>query len=186
MAYIAMKLLSGRTLQDRLQEAGAIGLEELLAVLGPAAGPIYLIERAVAEASDNLLLLALFNQLNEVRRAVAGERRGELERRAEGPEGRVRVPRLQRRPGLLARIGRQLAFLAVFALGSALAAWPLTLSADRLTLTYAFDTQREDTGIAELLGALHAQGIAYRDLRTSESSLEDIFVSLVHEQKAGA
>ena len=36
----------------------------------------------------------------------------------------------------------------------------------------------------ELLAALATQGIAYKDLRTSESSLEDIFVSLVHDQKA--
>ena len=66
----------------------------------------------------------------------------------------------------------------------ALARWPLQLSADGLTLTYGFDTQKDDTGIAELLAALATQGIAYKDLRTSESSLEDIFVSLVHDQKA--
>ncbi|MGI9216192.1 MAG: multidrug ABC transporter ATP-binding protein, partial [Hydrogenophaga sp.] len=64
--------------------------------------------------------------------------------------------------------------------------WPLALSADGLTLTYTFDTCNEDTGIAELLAALQSQGIGYKDLRTSESSLEDIFVSLVHEQKAEA
>ena len=68
----------------------------------------------------------------------------------------------------------------------ALAHWPLTLSADGLTLTYGFDTQKDDTGIAELLAALAGQGIAYKDLRTSESSLEDIFVSLVHDKKAEA
>jgi ABC-2 type transport system ATP-binding protein len=68
----------------------------------------------------------------------------------------------------------------------ALARWPLLLSADGLTLTYAFDTQKDDTGIAELLAALAAQGIAYKDLRTSESSLEDIFVSLVHDPKVEA
>ena len=67
-----------------------------------------------------------------------------------------------------------------------LAALPLELSADGLTLTYGFDTQKDDTGIAELLAALATQGIAYKDLRTSESSLEDIFVSLVHEQKVEA
>jgi ABC-2 type transport system ATP-binding protein len=65
-----------------------------------------------------------------------------------------------------------------------LAHWPLQLSADGLTLTYGFDTQKDDTGIAELLATLATQGIAYKDLRTSESSLEDIFVSLVHDQKA--
>ena len=72
------------------------------------------------------------------------------------------------------------------AVPEALAHWPLQLSADGLTLTYGFDTQKDDTGIAELLAALATQGIAYKDLRTSESSLEDIFVSLVHDQKAEA
>jgi len=66
---------------------------------------------------------------------------------------------------------------------AALARWALALAADGLTLTYSFDAQREDTGIAELLGALGAHGIAFKDLRTSESSLEDIFVSLVRENK---
>jgi ABC-2 type transport system ATP-binding protein len=62
-------------------------------------------------------------------------------------------------------------------------AWPLALSADGQTLTYTFDSQREDTGIADLLRALHAQGIDFKDLHSSESSLEDIFVSLVHNDR---
>ena len=64
-----------------------------------------------------------------------------------------------------------------------LAPWPLALSADGLMLTYSFDAQKDDTGIAELLAALGAQGIGFKDLRSSESSLEDIFVSLVHGQQ---
>jgi ABC-2 type transport system ATP-binding protein len=63
-----------------------------------------------------------------------------------------------------------------------LARWPLRLSADGLTLTHSFDTCEEDTGIAELLAALAAHRIHFKDLRTSESSLEDIFVSLVHDK----
>jgi ABC-2 type transport system ATP-binding protein len=59
-------------------------------------------------------------------------------------------------------------------------AWPLVLSADGQTLTYRFDSQREDTGIADLLRALHDHGIDFKDLHSSESSLEEIFVSLVH------
>ncbi|MCZ4312248.1 ABC transporter ATP-binding protein [Comamonadaceae bacterium G21597-S1] len=55
------------------------------------------------------------------------------------------------------------------------------LSADGLTLTYTFDTQQDETGIAALLRALNEQGIDFKDLRTSESSLEDIFVSLVRK-----
>ncbi|MBQ0922037.1 ABC transporter ATP-binding protein [Hydrogenophaga aromaticivorans] len=66
---------------------------------------------------------------------------------------------------------------------AALAQWPLTLSTDGLTLTYSFDAQKDDTGIAELLAALGTEGIHFKDLRSSESSLEDIFVSLVHENK---
>jgi ABC-2 type transport system ATP-binding protein len=71
-------------------------------------------------------------------------------------------------------------------LPEALARWPLVLAPDGQTLSYTFDAQNEDTGIADLLSELGAAGIHFRDLRTSESSLEDIFVSLVKEQKAEA
>jgi ABC-2 type transport system ATP-binding protein len=60
-----------------------------------------------------------------------------------------------------------------------LAEWHLELSADGTELVYTFDTQRERTGIATLLSKLGEHGISIRDLQTSESSLEDIFVSLV-------
>jgi ABC-2 type transport system ATP-binding protein len=65
----------------------------------------------------------------------------------------------------------------------ALAPWPLELSGGGQTLTYTFDTQKEDTGIADLLRALAGQGIDFKDLQSSESSLEDIFVSLVHKKQ---
>jgi ABC-2 type transport system ATP-binding protein len=55
------------------------------------------------------------------------------------------------------------------------------LSGDGLTLSYSFDTQQEETGIAGVLRTLSEQGIDFKDLRTSESSLEDIFVSLVRK-----
>ena len=67
-----------------------------------------------------------------------------------------------------------------------LARWPLALGKQGQALTYTFDSQQEDTGIAELLRALAAQGIDFKDLHSSESSLEDIFVSLVHDTKAPA
>ncbi len=70
---------------------------------------------------------------------------------------------------------------ALSAIPESLARWPLSLSADGLTLTYTFDTQNEDTGIAELLAALGSLGIHFRDLRSSESSLEDIFVTLIRD-----
>jgi ABC-2 type transport system ATP-binding protein len=63
----------------------------------------------------------------------------------------------------------------------ALARWRLVLSQGGTALTYTFDTQQEDTGIAALLRALAEHGIDFKDLHSSESSLEDIFVSLVHQ-----
>jgi ABC-2 type transport system ATP-binding protein len=60
-----------------------------------------------------------------------------------------------------------------------LATSQLEISADGAELVYTFDTQGERTGIATLLSRLGEHGIAIKDLQTSESSLEDIFVSLV-------
>ena len=65
----------------------------------------------------------------------------------------------------------------------ALSEWSLTLADDGHTLVYTFDTQKEETGIAALLRALSEHHIDFKDLRSSESSLEDIFVSLVHQSK---
>ncbi|MFC4174606.1 ABC transporter ATP-binding protein [Microvirga sp. GCM10011540] len=60
-----------------------------------------------------------------------------------------------------------------------LSAYPLQLSADGTELVYTFDTQQEETGIAGLLRRLGEHGIDFKDLQTSQSSLEDIFVDLV-------
>ncbi len=68
------------------------------------------------------------------------------------------------------------------ALPPALQSDNLQLSADGTELVYTFDTQSEETGIATLLRRLNEHGIDFKDLRTSESSLEDIFVSLVRER----
>jgi ABC-2 type transport system ATP-binding protein len=70
-------------------------------------------------------------------------------------------------------------------LPDALAALPLELTAGGSALVYTFDTQREETGIAALLKQLAELGIDFKDLHSSESSLEDIFVSLVHAGDAG-
>jgi ABC-2 type transport system ATP-binding protein len=67
------------------------------------------------------------------------------------------------------------------AIPAELAGEPLELSADGLALTYTFDTRAEGTGIAVLLRRLGEHGIDFRELQSSESSLEDIFVSLVRE-----
>jgi ABC-2 type transport system ATP-binding protein len=64
-----------------------------------------------------------------------------------------------------------------------LAQWQLELTAGGTELVYTFDTQRERTGIATLLSKLGEHGISIKDLQTSESSLEDIFVSLVSSSR---
>jgi len=62
----------------------------------------------------------------------------------------------------------------------ALAGERLELADDGHALVYTFDAQADQTGIATLLKRLGEQGIDFKDLHSSESSLEDIFVSLVH------
>jgi len=66
-----------------------------------------------------------------------------------------------------------------------LAALPLDLAEDGHALVYTFDTQGDETGIATLLRRLGEHGIDFKDLHSSESSLEDIFVSLVHANAEG-
>ena len=65
---------------------------------------------------------------------------------------------------------------------AALAGYPLELSAHGHQLVYTFDAQGEHTGIDTLLRRLGESGIDFKDLRTSQSSLEDIFVNLVRDR----
>jgi ABC-2 type transport system ATP-binding protein len=67
------------------------------------------------------------------------------------------------------------------AVPEALAPFGLVLEGDGRRLSYTYDTKAERTGIATLLAALAEAGIAVADLDTEASSLEDIFVGLVHE-----
>ena len=64
-----------------------------------------------------------------------------------------------------------------------LAEWSPTLKAEGNELEYVFDSNLEKTGVPSLLRALSDLGIAFKDLNTRQSSLEDIFVSLVHQDK---
>ncbi len=64
-----------------------------------------------------------------------------------------------------------------------LASYGLELIDDGHALVFTFDAQHEHTGIAELLKDLAQHGIDFKDLQSSESSLEDIFVSLVHDKE---
>ena len=88
---------------------------------------------------------------------------------------------------LMRKLGRKQLTLtlqqSMTSIPAGLGAWPLTLSDDGYALVYSFDAQEEENGIAKLLRALNEQGIDFKDLRTSESSLEDIFVDLVRRPK---
>lgn len=65
------------------------------------------------------------------------------------------------------------------AIPAELGAFDLKLSEDRRQLTYTYDTKADRTGIATLMQNLAAAGVRFSDLSTTQSSLEDIFVSLV-------
>ncbi|HYC97627.1 ABC transporter ATP-binding protein [Brevundimonas sp.] len=67
-----------------------------------------------------------------------------------------------------------------------LAEWSVTLKAEGHELEYVFDSNLEKTGVPSLLRRLSDLGIAFKDLNTSQSSLEDIFVSLVHRDTGAA
>lgn len=62
----------------------------------------------------------------------------------------------------------------------ALAEWAPSLKNDGHELEYVFDASAERTGIAGLLRAIGDAGLGYKDLNTQQSSLEDIFVGLLH------
>ncbi len=60
--------------------------------------------------------------------------------------------------------------------------YALELAADGHELVYSFDAQAPETGIAQLLRRLSAEGVDFTDLNTRQSSLEEIFVSLVKDR----
>ena len=69
------------------------------------------------------------------------------------------------------------------AIPAELAEWQLKLKAEGRELEYSFDAHQEHTGVPGLLRRIGDLGIEFSDINTRQSSLEDIFVSLVHEQK---
>lgn len=87
---------------------------------------------------------------------------------------------------LMQRLGRKELQLQLkqplSAVPASLATYQLELLDDGHALRYAYDAQQEQTGIAELLAALASAGIEFKDLKSSESSLEEIFVNLVRNR----
>jgi ABC-2 type transport system ATP-binding protein len=73
---------------------------------------------------------------------------------------------------------------AVTAIPDGLKEWDLALKDNGHALEYTFDTQAPRTGVASLVRRMAELGLTFKDLDTKSSSLEDIFVSLVHVPKA--
>jgi ABC-2 type transport system ATP-binding protein len=90
---------------------------------------------------------------------------------------------VEEKSALMRKLGKKQLTLhlqnALAAIPAALGDLKLELVKDGTELVYTFDTQAAETGIANLLRRLNEQGIEFKDLHTAESSLEDIFVSLV-------
>ena len=93
---------------------------------------------------------------------------------------------VEEKAALMAKLGKKQLSLQLQSklddLPPELAGRGLTLSDDGHELVYTFDAHADDTGIATLLKRLGDLGIDFKDLKTRQSSLEDIFVSLVHAQ----
>ena len=88
---------------------------------------------------------------------------------------------------LMARLGKKELMIELQepldAIPQSLSDLHLSLSDDGLKLTYHYDAKQERTGITNLLSQLSGAGIRLKDLQTHTSSLEEIFVSLVHEDE---
>jgi len=93
---------------------------------------------------------------------------------------------VEEKAALMAKLGEKKLTLhlkkPLTALPAELTDGSLQLSSDGENLVYTFDAQSDRTGIATLLRRLAELGIDFKDLQTSESSLEEIFVSLVRSQ----
>jgi ABC-2 type transport system ATP-binding protein len=88
---------------------------------------------------------------------------------------------------LVARMGRKTLDIMLAdpmaAIPPELGEWTLRLEDNGHVLCYEFDSHADRTGIASLMRRLGDLGIAYKDLSTHQSSLEDIFVELVHQPR---
>jgi ABC-2 type transport system ATP-binding protein len=91
---------------------------------------------------------------------------------------------------LMAKMGRKTLDIMlvepISAVPPELGEWNVRLEDDGHALCYEFDSHAERTGIASLMRRLGDLGIAYKDLSTHQSSLEDIFVELVHSKREPA
>jgi ABC-2 type transport system ATP-binding protein len=88
---------------------------------------------------------------------------------------------------LMRKLGKKQLTLELFkklkSIPKQLAPFKLELAGEGSQLIYTYDTQAERTGITTLLGGLHDTNIKFKDLSTTQSSLEDIFVALVLDEQ---
>ncbi|HEY8573633.1 ABC transporter ATP-binding protein [Phenylobacterium sp.] len=93
---------------------------------------------------------------------------------------------VEEKTALMQKLGRKQLTLSLqeplAAVPADLTGYQLELAADGHELVYTFDAQAEHTGIAELLRELSKRGVDFKDLKTDQSSLEEIFVSLVRSR----
>ncbi|KMK68145.1 ABC transporter ATP-binding protein [Puniceibacterium sp. IMCC21224] len=91
---------------------------------------------------------------------------------------------------LMARMGKKQLRIdlqeKVSAIPPSLVQFDLELAEDGQSLIYAYDTMAERTGIATLMAGMSDAGLVLRDIQTHQSSLEDIFVTMVHEGEDAA
>jgi ABC-2 type transport system ATP-binding protein len=90
---------------------------------------------------------------------------------------------VQDKTALMHEFGRKRMTEPISALPAALAADGLSLAADGLHVTYDYDTRAERTGIARLLASFADAGLSVRGLSTEQSSLEEVFLRLVEENR---
>jgi ABC-2 type transport system ATP-binding protein len=94
---------------------------------------------------------------------------------------------VERKAELMRKLGKKQLTLELQAplgqIPASLSAYRLELSPDGTELVHTYDTLGDETGIVALLADLERAGIAFKDLQTKQTSLEDIFVSLVADKQ---
>ncbi len=94
---------------------------------------------------------------------------------------------VEEKHALIKKLGRKTLTLnladPLTAIPAELGEWTLELAGEGHELVYEFDSQAEATGVPSLLRRMSDLGIGFKDLNTTQSSLEDIFVGLVHETR---
>jgi ABC-2 type transport system ATP-binding protein len=173
-----MRMLSGG-MKRRVMIAKALSHEpQILFLDEPTAGvdvelrrDMWQLVRALRDSGTTIILTTHYlEEAEEMADRVGVIRKGEL----------ILV---EDKKMLMRKLGKKRLTLTLAAslkeIPASLAAHPLTLSAGGHELVYAYGDNGEKTGIEALLRDLVSAGIAVNDLRTEESSLEDIFVSLI-------